>query len=681
MSTSPKSSLPLLIVIWGILLSSLFLELLWLIQPAEFIFISDIFSLGNLSFPVFSLISISIVLFLFAKWEKLQFFVIISPIFLALASILILAIKPSICLWLWVFVFGIFWLWTVLGLWLHFAQRRLIFTGWALISCTMMLYLYADSLFYRLTKAHIGLVHLWQLQFKSSWESISSSLDAMNEALFLPISFVALNLILLLFLRREVKFSRAFKPVFFAVIIQLFASWFVFDHIVQQTPLVNYLMAKYDFSDIPLPGSGILKNLEKTNPLAENLRLTMNNYHRKGQFKWISRDRKNILLLVLESVRAHEFEKNMPKLRKLAKKGIYFKNHRSASNFTKSALFGLYHSSYPFDFLESYTRLPESSFLTFLKSENYQLFRIFSKWGKVEGAMYDDFISVEIPKKTSEDGFENGKPVEWEVPTREDQVKLISRNAEKILARTQEILAKDGPKFIDSYLYNSHFNYYFPEEYTKYKPILPPRFALYQLDHTEENVTGLLNRYRNSLYYMDECLDKFFKEFYAKGYDKDTLVVIIGDHGQSLGDDGFFGHASGPHGYQFHVPCILLGAGIEPQEYDSISQHPDLIPTIGEILGFQVKNVAGKNLFKEKRNFSIEQEHSKLGRFIVRRKNIMSIYDCDFAKRPRWLITVGHKFEIDERFFALYSEKGIPILAKTIDDDFKMLKAEGTFEK
>lgn len=59
-----------------------------------------------------------------------------------------------------------------------------------------------------------------------------------------------------------------------------------------------------------------------------------------------------------------------------------------------------------------------------------------------------------------------------------------------------------------------------------------------------------------------------------------TVVVVTGDHGESLFDDGRFGH-----GYSFadviaKTPAIVVGPGIAPERRSDSTLHVDLLPTL-----------------------------------------------------------------------------------------------------
>ena len=46
-----------------------------------------------------------------------------------------------------------------------------------------------------------------------------------------------------------------------------------------------------------------------------------------------------------------------------------------------------------------------------------------------------------------------------------------------------------------------------------------------------------------------------------------NLVVITGDHGESMGEDGVFRHTTRMSEIQMRVPCVIVGAGWNHAKY------------------------------------------------------------------------------------------------------------------
>ncbi|RDY66949.1 LTA synthase family protein [Halobacillus trueperi] len=122
--------------------------------------------------------------------------------------------------------------------------------------------------------------------------------------------------------------------------------------------------------------------------------------------------------------------------------------------------------------------------------------------------------------------------------------------------------------------------------------------------------SGTLNRFFQTIRYQDEALKQFVEEFKESDLYGDTLLIIYGDHfgisenhqkamGEYLGKD-----INSYEQFQLQrVPLLILGEGIESNEYDTVVGQIDLRPTIMNLLGVQDENPVqfGHDLFSEER--------------------------------------------------------------------------------
>ncbi len=80
--------------------------------------------------------------------------------------------------------------------------------------------------------------------------------------------------------------------------------------------------------------------------------------------------------------------------------------------------------------------------------------------------------------------------------------------------------------------------------------------------------------YDAELYFMDQQVERMLAKLEEMGTAKDTMIVIVADHGEGLGDHGFWSHGT-LHEEQIRVPLILAGPGIEP--YGAVSDPVRLV--------------------------------------------------------------------------------------------------------
>lgn len=95
------------------------------------------------------------------------------------------------------------------------------------------------------------------------------------------------------------------------------------------------------------------------------------------------------------------------------------------------------------------------------------------------------------------------------------------------------------------------------------------------------DLPGHADLYPGELAYLDRELDRFFGFLDSRGLLDTSIVAIVGDHGETLGERGrFFDHA-GLHDETVHVPLIVHWPGQETgRRIPGLVQHLDLFATL-----------------------------------------------------------------------------------------------------
>jgi arylsulfatase A-like enzyme len=96
-------------------------------------------------------------------------------------------------------------------------------------------------------------------------------------------------------------------------------------------------------------------------------------------------------------------------------------------------------------------------------------------------------------------------------------------------------------------------------------------------------VERLIDRYDAQIRYMDEQIGRLVADGRARGWLRDTLVVVLGDHGEGLGQ-----HGLSAHGYvweeQIRAPFLLVAPGLAPRRVAEPVSTVDLVPTLLSLL-------------------------------------------------------------------------------------------------
>ena len=96
------------------------------------------------------------------------------------------------------------------------------------------------------------------------------------------------------------------------------------------------------------------------------------------------------------------------------------------------------------------------------------------------------------------------------------------------------------------------------------------------------------NRYDNGVLQTDGAIERLFGLLRAKGYLQDALVVILGDHGEGLGEHGHIGHTRYLYQEDIRVPLLIYDTEGVTYRNRSFATHIDVAPTILKRLGLPV---------------------------------------------------------------------------------------------
>ncbi|PYH85837.1 sulfatase domain protein [Aspergillus uvarum CBS 121591] len=93
-----------------------------------------------------------------------------------------------------------------------------------------------------------------------------------------------------------------------------------------------------------------------------------------------------------------------------------------------------------------------------------------------------------------------------------------------------------------------------------------------------------LNRYLNTIGYIDEWLEEIIGILNEKKIINETLIVMAGDHGLSLPNDGGVTPYDNPHVGSFHVPLLFAHPHLPQVEVTTPVISQQIIPTILDLL-------------------------------------------------------------------------------------------------
>jgi arylsulfatase A-like enzyme len=109
-----------------------------------------------------------------------------------------------------------------------------------------------------------------------------------------------------------------------------------------------------------------------------------------------------------------------------------------------------------------------------------------------------------------------------------------------------------------------------------------------RIEMTPEDYAVLSAAYDGNLKWADSLLAPLFSHLDAWGLYDTTLVVLLSDHGEGLGEHGgYVGHGA-LYEEEIRVPLILRMPGVAPGVVDEPAQLMDVVPTVLAALGLEL---------------------------------------------------------------------------------------------
>jgi len=104
--------------------------------------------------------------------------------------------------------------------------------------------------------------------------------------------------------------------------------------------------------------------------------------------------------------------------------------------------------------------------------------------------------------------------------------------------------------------------------------------------------------YDGELLYLDTVMDRLLRSLEGRETEREMLVVVTGDHGESFGEHGRMGHRGSLYNPTLRVPLLISGPGVPGNvRVDTRVQTIDIVPTVLEILGLDPpEETEGKSL-------------------------------------------------------------------------------------
>lgn len=316
----------------------------------------------------------------------------------------------------------------------------------------------------------------------------------------------------------------------------------------------------------------------------------------------------NLILLSVDSLRAdhvgaYGYKRNTtPNLDKFAKQSITFNNYFTTAFLTPISEMSLQTGMYP-------SSNGVTGFDTVLPENKHTLAQIMKKEGYKTSALLSspEFDEAHPALKESfSRGFDSYKYVSAKLSrdlpsSAEIKGELDSFGSDKFffwlpIGRVHWPYGQDSPNLYGDPKYNGIFkdkDLWWPLFKRIYKDKIYPK----NTSLNKDDIQYIKNIYDNGIRNFDDFFGKLISEIKRRGVLDKTIIVIESEHGEDLGEHGYFAHYD-VMDTQIHTPLIIFSPKVKkPLSINALSSSVDVLPTINELLGrIPSKQVQGKSL-------------------------------------------------------------------------------------
>jgi membrane-anchored protein YejM (alkaline phosphatase superfamily) len=282
-----------------------------------------------------------------------------------------------------------------------------------------------------------------------------------------------------------------------------------------------------------------------------------------------SKGRPNIIWILIDSWRFDMLSpETTPNIAEFSKGALVFANHHSGGNATRFGLFSLLYGVYGSYWKPFLAERQSPVLLDELTKCGYE-FRILSSTG-LSNPEFRKTAFVKLAPYISDKLPGNGS---------------AQRDPElaRAFIRWLDGRRSADPFFAFLFFDAPHGPSASPPGFERYKPSI--RSTNYVTAGRKDRVAHF-NSYRNAILFDDALVGTILAEVRRRGLDKNSIILITGDHGEEFYETGFWGHTSSFSRYQTQVPLVLSVPGVPHRVISTLTSHVDVVPTMLGLLGY-----------------------------------------------------------------------------------------------
>jgi len=282
----------------------------------------------------------------------------------------------------------------------------------------------------------------------------------------------------------------------------------------------------------------------------------------------------NILFIAIEGGRSDALaEQTMPNLSRLADDSFRLVRHVSTGNETRFGIFGLFYGLPGTYWHRVLAQSVAPPWFDLLASCGYE-FKILS----CTDLNYPEFRQTVFLKLT------NSITDRWNAPHQERD-RLMTDHFIHYLGDRAGRPALVPPFFGFLFYDASHQPYEHPAEDEVHPGSKSGEINYLKLTLSPSGAAALKGSYLNSLHYIDRQIGRIVQALKDRGEYEQTIIVVVGDHGEEFGELGHFGHCTAFNRFQTQTLGVLHLPGAAPRVVDHVTSHMDFVPSVLDWMG------------------------------------------------------------------------------------------------
>ncbi len=366
----------------------------------------------------------------------------------------------------------------------------------------------------------------------------------------------------------------------------------------------------------------------------------------------------NVILITISSLRADHvgafgYERDTtPCFDSFAKDNILFRNAFATSGWTMPAHGSIFTSLYPGRHGATHIdKTLDDEHLTLAEFLNRNGFfcagfscnpRLNREYGYAQGFDFFDDFSVSIMLESLALGIENVTDINKKRTNaliNDAAIRWLQNNTHKQF-------------FLFVHYYDNHWDYLPPSPYDNlYDPDYDgpidgteiSREPLFSNPPDAADIKHIIALYDGEVKQTDRDFSELLKVIEDKGLFDNSIVVILGDHGEQFYEHGFTNH-HGLYEELIHVPMAISIPGLETKgkAVDSLVSQVDILPTILDYLGITIpESSRGKSLKP-----LIEGKTETVNQFVYTEYTGGAASDCFAVRSSRYKLCMDSKDEL-----------------------------------